>query len=279
MAKAVDYDGTDISNRVKLSWDKPFDRKKAGTYYVTYSVTNDAGLVSSVRREVRILEPVEVILRRMEYGFSGKGKQGDTVKHTNVVAKADGFIDINVTSLTAGVVTVSLINTISKVTVITDRFSALGTKQFPLSAGTYEIQVTFTTANGNKEYGLNVKMPVTPDDVKRDYLDNEVPLWGEGAEVAKRDPDWPRPLPFWMEPLKGTNEIAEVNEVIEVNEIEIDDVIEENETPLGNLDFGNPDTKYSPRTKDNIFLYMIYPGLIMIAVKTVYFIKKKTVIK
>ena len=43
-ARAVDYDGEDISKRVEIIGAP--DPQKAGTYYVTYRVENDLGLVA-----------------------------------------------------------------------------------------------------------------------------------------------------------------------------------------------------------------------------------------
>jgi hypothetical protein len=233
-ARAIDHDGTDISDRVTLEWDRTFNRKTPGTYYVTYSVTNDAGITSTATREVRVLKQYDVVIRRMEYGFSGKGKQGDTVKHTNVVAASEGFFDISVTSLSATAITVNVINTASGKAVITDRFTVRGDKQYHIAAGTYEVQVTITTANGNKEYAINLKMPVTPDDLKEFYLAaydlEEVPLAGwDGSGTPPRDPDLPRHRPSWYTPL---DEFA----------------FEDNEIPLAAFVFDNfnlPDYKYT----------------------------------
>ena len=240
MAKATDFDGTDISDKVIVSWDKPLVQRtaeeiiraangdilivysvgtyRAGIHRVTYSVTGSTGLTSTVIREVRILTPNESAIRRVEYGFNGKGKQGDTVRHTNVIAKASGFLDLDITALGASAtITVNVIDSANKV-VVSDKFSALGARQYQVPAGTYEVRVTMTQASGNKDYKLTVRMPVAPDDIKTFYYEDEIPLpiWGcpecfEEDELcekcAERDPDMPDPdlprlgLPSWFSPL------------------------------------------------------------------------------
>lgn len=52
-AKAIDYDGTDISERIEIIGQPETDI--AGTYFVTYRVVNDFGIEAEVIREVRVL--------------------------------------------------------------------------------------------------------------------------------------------------------------------------------------------------------------------------------
>jgi subtilisin family serine protease len=56
-ARAVNYDGTDISKNVEIIG-RP-DRNTKGTYKVTYRVTNELGLTAEIERNVQILAPGE----------------------------------------------------------------------------------------------------------------------------------------------------------------------------------------------------------------------------
>jgi len=97
-------------------------------------------------------------------------------------------------------VTVSLVNTATNQTVVTDKYSAAGTKQYQLDSGAYNLQVKIEQANGNSKFSVDLKMPVSPDDVKLSYLQEEVPL-GEYGNFT-RDPDMPKlqPPSWFLEP-------------------------------------------------------------------------------
>jgi len=171
-AKAIDYDGADISSLVIVSG--AVDRAKPGNYAITYKVTSPkSGLSASTSREVRIIEPTEKITR-MPYGFNGQSKQGGIITHTNVKADAFGWVDLKVTSLDKNMtIKAELIDSATKKAVITDTFSAIGAKQYRIDSGKYELKVTIDKANGNGSYKIDLLMPEV---LTFEFLDNEVPL-------------------------------------------------------------------------------------------------------
>lgn len=172
-AKAIDGDGTDISGLVKITG--AINRTVAGTYTLTYSVVSPAtGLSASVTRNVRIVAPTEKKDPRVKYGLSGQAKAGAKVIHTGIVANASGYIDLKITSIDKNMtVTVQLIDTASKKAVLTDTFSAVGTKQYIINKSKYELTVTVDKANGNSKYQVELLMPETE---VLYFTDEEVPL-------------------------------------------------------------------------------------------------------
>ena len=175
-ARAIDSDGTDISNQVVVTG--TVNRTVAGTYTITYTVTSPTtNLSASTSRNVRIVAPTERKDPRTSYGFSGQAKEGGKVTHTGIVSGALGFMDLQVTSIDKNMtISVQLINTATKQAVLTDTFTAAGTKQYKIDEGKYELAVTVTKANGNSKYDIKLLMPET---VATLYFDEvEVPLFG-----------------------------------------------------------------------------------------------------
>ena len=173
-AKAVDYDGKDISDLVTVSGN--LNRTTAGTYTINYSVTSpDSKLTSTASRTVRIVAPTEKSEARKSYGLSGQAKQGAKVTHTGVLASSVGFMDLKIASIDKNMtITTKLIDTATKKSVLTDTFSAAGTKQYKIDEGKYELEVTIDKANGNSKYELNLTMPEAAPVMI--YEINEVPL-------------------------------------------------------------------------------------------------------
>jgi len=175
-AKAVDYDGTDISNLVKISG--TVNRTVAGTYTLTYSVTSPtSGLTATATRDVRIIAPTTTMPARTSYGLSGQAKQGASVTHTGIVANAAGFMDLNVASIDKNMtISAQLVDTTTNKAVLTDTFTAAGTKQYSIPQGKYNLVVGITQANGNSKYTVNLLMPQTAGTTT--FAQEEVPLAG-----------------------------------------------------------------------------------------------------
>ena len=174
MAKAVDGDGTDISNLVVASG--TINRTVPGTYVITYTITSPTtGLSASATRNVRIVAPTEKKDPRTKYGLSGQAKAGAKVTHTGIVSSALGFFDLQVSSIDKNMtITAQLIDTVTKKAVVTDKFTAAGTKQYKIDAGKYELQVTIDQANGNSKYAIDLLMPEVTTVT---FQDVEVPLF------------------------------------------------------------------------------------------------------
>jgi len=173
-ARAIDYDGTDISKLVIISGS--VKRATAGTYTLTYSITSPVtGLKSTATRNVRIVAPLEKKDPRTKYGLSGQAKAGAKVTHTGVVSNAVGFMDLHVSSIDKNMtISVELIDTTTKKAVLKDTFTAAGTKQYRIDKSKYELVVAIDKANGNSKYSINLLMPETAATVF--FTEDEVPL-------------------------------------------------------------------------------------------------------
>ena len=168
---AIDETDGDISDQIEISGE--VDTSKAGTYTITYSVTNSAGLDAKATRDVRIIEATEHI-ERTPYGFSGQAKQGSTVTHKSIVADQYGYMDFKVSNIDKNMtITANLIDTKSKETVMTDTFSAIGMKQYEIEAGIYNLDITVIKANGNSKYDIELLMP---ESRIISFAEEEVPL-------------------------------------------------------------------------------------------------------
>jgi len=158
-ARAIDFDGENISSRVVRSGTAP-DFTKAGTYTLTYTVTGKSGERATAVRTVRVVAPTTVSATRRAYSFSGQAKAGTKVTHTNVAADANGFFDLRVSSIDKNMtIYVELVNTATKQVAAKDTFSAAGMKQYSIGSGKYDLTVTVTQANGNSKYTVDLTMP------------------------------------------------------------------------------------------------------------------------
>ena len=171
-ARAIDYDGENISGQVEVTG-KP-DTAKAGTYTVTYRVTGKSGAAATATRIVQVLAPNEIIEKGRPYSFNSQAKQGATVTHTNIIADSFGWMDFKITSLDKNMtITVEFIDSASKQRVFKDTFSAAGSKQYQINEGKYELKVTIDKANGNSKYDISLLMP----EVRYlEFAEEEVPL-------------------------------------------------------------------------------------------------------
>ena len=175
-AKAVDYDGKDVSNLVQVSGN--LNRTVPGAYTITYKITSPTtGLSATTSRVVRIVGPTEKKDPRAQYGLSGQAKQGAKVTHTGIVSGAAGFMDLKVSSIDKNMtITVQLVDTTTKKAALTDTFTAAGTKQYKIDQSKYELVVAIDKANGNSKYSIDLQMPETAAVF---YFDEaEVPLAG-----------------------------------------------------------------------------------------------------
>ena len=171
-ATALDEADGDISKNVQTTGS--VNRNVAGTYRLTYTVSNKAGLSSSATREVRILAPTDTTMVRTPYNFSGQGKAGTVVTHTSVVAEKSGWMDFNATSIdNKTAITVSVVNARTGAQVFNNKFTAKGGLQFWADAGTYNVIVNMVEGNGNYKYSVSL---LTPEEIYTTFSDAEVPL-------------------------------------------------------------------------------------------------------
>lgn len=146
------------------------DTTRPGAYQVTYSVTNSAGLSSSVTREVRVLAPQESV-SRTPYNFNGQGKAGASQIYS-AHADASGEVELSVSGLTKATVSVSVSDS-SGAEVFSETFTGNGTRTFQVSEGDCQIATSIVTAKGNGKYGLSLLMPEV---VTVSFAEEEVPL-------------------------------------------------------------------------------------------------------
>jgi len=164
----------DISDRVQTTGF--VDRKKAGTYTITYRVSNGVGLEATATRTVYILAPDEIKPPRTSYNFSGSGKAASTVLHRNVLAEHSGWMDFSVASLDKNVtIKVVVKNQKTGETMLNNTYTGVGGMQFWADEGIYDAEVTIVSGNGNIKYGIRL---ITPEVLYYVFKDDEVPLYG-----------------------------------------------------------------------------------------------------
>jgi len=177
-ARAIDGDGRDISNLVQVIG-QPI-RNIVGTYTITYKIVSPTtGLEATTTRDVRIIGPTSETIVRTPYGFSGQAKAGGKVTHTGIVAAQFGYMNLSVRSIDKNMtISVQFIDSATKRVAFTDTFSAIGTKQYRIDDGRYELAVTVTSANGNSKYSIDLLMPEL---ITLTFAQQEVPLssWEE----------------------------------------------------------------------------------------------------
>ena len=172
-ARAVDYDGADISGLVTVSG--YVNREVAGVYTLTYSIVSPkSGMKSETTRNVRIIKPNETRDARVSYGLSGQAKQGGIVTHMGIVSNVKGFMDFRITEMDKNMtIAVKLVDVATKKTVMSDTFTAAGTKQYNILDGRYDLTVGVTKANGNSKYAIELLMP---EAVSFTFNEDEIPV-------------------------------------------------------------------------------------------------------
>ena len=156
-ARAIDYDGENISGQVEVSGAP--DTGNPGKYTVTYQVAGKSGETASATRTVRVIAPTETVEHK-PYSFSSQGKQGTVITHTNIISDQSGWMDLKVSSLDKNMTIVAeFIDSATKEVIYKDTFSAAGMKQYQIEDGRYELKVTIDKANGNSKYAIDLMMP------------------------------------------------------------------------------------------------------------------------
>ncbi|MCL2768430.1 MAG: DUF5011 domain-containing protein, partial [Synergistaceae bacterium] len=143
---------------------------RAGTYQVTYSVTNSEGLSASVTREVRVLAPNERRMPRVPHSFTVNGKANASATHT-IVAEVDGIMTLTVTLANKTAARVVVSGTSGQV--FNQVFSGNGSRDISLKAGTYSITGTITEGNGNTNFTMALLMPEV---LTMTFAQPEIPL-------------------------------------------------------------------------------------------------------
>ncbi|MCL1982008.1 MAG: DUF5011 domain-containing protein [Clostridiales bacterium] len=169
-AYAYDEADGDISEDVQIAGN--VNRGKEGTYTLTYTVANSAGLVASATRDVRILAPSEAVSPRQAYNFSGQGKAPTTITHTGVIVEEAGWMDFAVTKID-NKVTINVAVKKDGEEVFGGTYAGMGGTQFWVDEGTYSASVTIAAGNGNCSYGVRL---TTPETIFFVFEDEEVPL-------------------------------------------------------------------------------------------------------
>jgi hypothetical protein len=154
---AIAYDEIDgdISANVQISG--TVERQRPGLYRITYTVVNSEGLEGSATREVHILNPNVSRPQRTTFNFSGQGKAVSTASHRGVIVDDAGFMDFSVTSIDkSSSIRVTIRNRATNTIVFNNTYAGVGGTQFWVERGTYDIDVTVASGNGNIKYGIRL---------------------------------------------------------------------------------------------------------------------------
>jgi PKD repeat protein len=166
-----DIDG-DISHLVQISGS--VDRSRAGTYTITYTVTNSIGLSDTATRQVRIISPTETMEPRQTMNFNGQLKAGSAIRHGSVAAEHAGWMDFSVTQLdNNAIIQVTVTRLDNGQIVFNERYTGRGGTQFWVDEGTFSISVAMVGGNGNSKYSIRL---VTPEVMSLRFEYEEVPL-------------------------------------------------------------------------------------------------------
>ena len=161
-ALAIDSYGRDISSRVEI-FGNP-DRFNAGSYTITYIVTDDNGMEALATREVRIIVPAYENPVRTSYGLRGQAKQNKSITYTNIVAGGSGWLNLKVSNIDRNAtINVQFVDASTKSVVFVDNFSAKGSKQYKIGKGKYLLVVSIKKANGNCKFSVDLLMPEVID--------------------------------------------------------------------------------------------------------------------
>jgi subtilisin family serine protease/uncharacterized protein YjdB len=153
--QATDTVDGDLSEQAVIISD--VNTSKAGNYTVRYTVTNSAGLSTSVTRRVEIVAPETRTTPGRTYSFAPKGKQGESFAYSADVA-VTGTASLTVSVPNKTTITVTVANSLGTV-VLNETFTANATRSFQAIAGSYSIKVSIDVANGNTTVNLGLTTP------------------------------------------------------------------------------------------------------------------------
>jgi len=168
---AIAYDEVDGDISASIVTTGNVDTTRAGTYKVTYSVTNSAGLSDSITRDVRVLAPNEQRSPRETFRFDGQGKVVSNFTY-KVVAGSDGKMTITVAPASNTTVEVKVSDSTGK-EVLNQRFSGTASKDVNVAQGDVTIKASIVVGNGNTKFTLTA---VTPEVVTMTFTEPEIPL-------------------------------------------------------------------------------------------------------
>jgi len=149
-------DTVDGNLSAKAVIESSVDTSKAGEYAVKYTVTNSAGLSSSVTRNVSVVAAEKRTVAGKAFAFSPKGKQGESFNYN--FSTPAGTVSFTATVPNKTAATVTIANAAGTV-VFQERLEANTTRSFVMAEGNYTVKVTLDAANGNSTVGLNFGTP------------------------------------------------------------------------------------------------------------------------
>ena len=174
-AKANDALDGDLTSFVTTSGS--VDTSRAGAYNITYSITNTAGLTSTVTREVRVLEPT-VRLTRTPFSYSDQEKAGAKFNYS-VMADASGMMNLSVGDLTKTTVRVKVIDSTGS-EVFSKNFPGNGNAQFSVAEGACNIEVSILEGNGKVKFTVSGQ---TPEVILTEFAQKEIPTSDPNLEA------------------------------------------------------------------------------------------------
>jgi len=154
-ARSTDQVDGDISSGITIS--SNVNTARAGSYTVTYTSRNSAGLSASATRSVSVLAPETRPVPGKTFTFAPKGKQGASFTYTaDIPAAGNATLTLTVPNKTTATVKVT---NASGSLVLQQQFNTTSTRIFPVQTGRYTITVTIDAANGNASLNLGLVAP------------------------------------------------------------------------------------------------------------------------
>ena len=154
---ATDEVDGDISHLITVNGS--VNRNAAGTYNITYSVTNSAGLSASVERQVKIVSSEVINEPRQINLFNEQAKKGDKPIVRSIEAKAQGTTTLEVAGLNKFSVSVTITD-VNGERVFQEIFTGNAIRELNLTSGVYNVSSEVTEGSGNNKYTLKVTMPI-----------------------------------------------------------------------------------------------------------------------
>ncbi|MCL1810423.1 MAG: DUF5011 domain-containing protein, partial [Clostridiales bacterium] len=145
--RAVDNTGGDVTDRVMVTG--TVNTAVAGTYTLTYTVSDNAGNVGSATRTVTVAAP------RANFNFSNKGKAGTSFDNSFTAAFGGNAI-FTMSGLGNSTTATLTVKNSAGAEILKNTFTSNGSKEVRLAAGSYTATVRIDSANGNASVGLDV---------------------------------------------------------------------------------------------------------------------------